>query len=412
MDSAALLDHALTAPSRAERRQAFVAVAESSDWRMVLAPHVISQQGYQLSDGHFPDRITFAAVAAAIASSEEKIQHVLELLGSRFALELCEALARQMGDNLVEHALPHLRTAQSDRAQLLEQVLTFADRRWVARPEARRSVRQKLRSPESGRLLVIELCAEAGNLADFADALREHPPVSAEEWNAVGKGKLAEPVLVDRALALLATQPEVMAYLLRLDPLPAPVPMRLLAAARPDWLVQALEVAIIFGVQHPCLVPLAELGARLGGRPLAAATAWLGSARLGKQLLAVLGKQIIWENGRSRLSDMLWLQRRPASANRALEDGRGGRTPDPQDAAALVRQLRGEKILELVHEILGGQRPTMLETILHPLCAVSAEAAGELAAVCRNAEGDVARRARRARAAWNDILWPPEPAEE
>jgi hypothetical protein len=412
MDSAALLDLALTAPSRAERRHAFVAVAESSDWRMVLAPHVISQQGYQLSDGHFPDRITFAAVAKAITSSEEKIQHVLELLGSRFALDVCEALARHMGESLVEHALPHLRTAQAERALLLEQVLTFADRRWVARPEARRSVRQKLRSPESVRLQVIELCAEAGNLADFADALREHPPVTAEEWNAVGKGKLSEPLLVDRALALLPTQPEVISYLLRLDPLPDRVPARLLAAARPDWLVQALEVAIIFGVQHPSLVPLAELGARLGGRPLAAATAWLSSARLGKQLLGVLGKQIIWENGRSRLSDMLWLQRRPASANRALEDGRAGRAPDQNDAAALIRQLRGEKILELVHEILTGQRPVMMEAILHPLCAVNAEAATELATIARAGDGDAARRARKVRGAWNDVLWPPDPVEE
>ena len=65
-----LLDQALTGESRAARRQAFVELVASADgWRLVLAPHVISQQGYQLSDGFFPDRMTFAAAAPAIAAA-------------------------------------------------------------------------------------------------------------------------------------------------------------------------------------------------------------------------------------------------------------------------------------------------------------------------------------------------------
>jgi hypothetical protein len=403
MDSADLLDQALTGSTRAQRRKAFVAIASSEEWRLVLAPHVISQQGYELSDGLFPDRLTFSAVAPAVASGEEKIQRVLELVGGRFALDLCEELARHMGSDLVEHALPHLRTAQEERAQLLLRVLTVAERGWVKRPEARRIVRQRLRSPDVCRPAVLELVAEAGILPEFVEELREHPPTSAEEWSAVGKGGLAEPALVDRALALLASHPEVMSYLLRLDPLPGAVPGRLLAAARPDWLVQALEVAIVYNLHHACLVPLAEL---------AAATAWLSSARLGKGLLEILARQIIWEDGRSRLSDVIWLQRRAASANRALEDARSGRTPDPQDAAALIRQLHGDKTVELVRECLGQARPEAVEGILHPLCSVSPEAAAELAALCRSAEPEVARRARQARSGWKDVVWPLESIEQ
>ncbi len=407
-----LLDQALTGESRAARRQAFVELVASADgWRLVLAPHVISQQGYQLSDGFFPDRMTFAAAAPAIAASEEKIQHILELLGSRFSLDLCEALARQMGPQLVEHALAHLRTAQGERAHLLLQVLTASDRKWVTLPEARRAVRQRLRASDPGRILVLELLAEAGGLGDFVDELKDHPPTQLEEWNAVGRGQIALPELIERALALLATTPEVLGYLLRLEPPPERTGPRLMAAAKPDWLVQALEVAIILGLHSPLLVPLAELGARLGGRPMAAAVAWLGSARLGKELLGELGKQILRERGRSRLSDLIWVHRRQASANRALEEGRRGAAPDPLDAAALVRQLRGEKVVELIREILGKPRPLMLEPVLRHLCAVNPEAAAEVVALCHSSESELARHAREARQ-WKDVVWPADPLEE
>jgi hypothetical protein len=411
-DNEALLDQALTGPSRDARRAAFVALVASEDWRLVLAPHVISQQGYELRDGYYPDATTFSLAAPAVAASEEKIQRALELLGSRFSEDLVAALARHMGQSLVEHALAHLRTAKGERAILLQNVLNLADRNWVQLPEAKRVIRQRLRLADRSRPQLMEWLATAGNLADFADEIREYPPRFAEEWNALGRANLRDDKLTDQGLAVLGATPEPLAYLLRLDPLPEVVTTRMLAAARPDWLVHSMEVAIFVGLHHRQLVTLAELGVRLGGRPMAAATAWVNSARLGKDLLQLLAGLIHRDGDHVRLSDMLWVQRRAPSANRALEDGRKGVAPDPSDAAALVRQLRGEKILELVREILGKPREQMMETVLRPMCAVSPEAATEVVALCRNADHDLSRRAREVRQQWRDVLWPEEPPEE
>ncbi len=411
MDAATLLDQALSGSSREARREAFVALCGSDDWKLVLAPHVISQQGYELSDGYYPDRATFAAAAPAIAANEEKIQRVLEILGTRFSLDLAELLAREMGAGLVEHLLDHLRTAKGERALLLQRVLHQADAAWVQLPEARRVIRQRIRTADRSRTQLLIWLAEAGNLHEFLDEIRELPPTHLDEWHALGKANLRDDELTHYALAVLGESPEPLAYLLDLDPLPPAVAPRMMSAARPDWLVQAMEIAIVLGLHSHALVALAELGVRLGGRPMAAATAWLTSVRLGKELLTRLAGQLVREDGRARLSDLIWVQRRSPSANRALEEGRKGILPDPFDAAALVRQLRGEKVMELVREILGKPRPEMMESVLHPLCGVNRDAAQEVVALCHSADSELARRARTARA-WPDVMWPAEPAPE
>jgi hypothetical protein len=412
MDAAALLDQALSGASREARRDAFVSLISSADdWKLVLAPHVISQQGYELSDGYYPDRATFEAAAPAIAASEEKIQRVLEILGTRFSLDLAELLAREMGIKLVEHLLDHLRTAKGERSLLLQKVLHQADPAWVQLPEARRVIRQRIRTADRGRTQLLIWLAEAGNLREFLEELRELPPTHLDEWHALGKANLSDDDLTHYALAVLGESPEPLAYLLGLDPLPAAVAPRMMSAARPDWLVQAMEIAIVLGLHNRALVALAELGVRLGGRPMAAATAWLTSARLGKELLTRLATQLVREDGRARLSDLIWVQRRSPSANRALEEGRKGIVPDPFDAAALVRQLRGEKVIELVREILGKPRLEMIESVLHPLCGVNRDAAQEVVLLCHGGEGELGRRARDARS-WPDVMWPAEPTEE
>jgi hypothetical protein len=313
-----------------------------------------------------------------------------------------------MGADLVEHVLAHLRTAEGERAILLQQLLSRADPRWVLLPPAKRAIRQRLRTVDPCRGQLLAVLAEAGNLDDFVQELREHPPSLLEEWNALGKANVRDDALTHRALALLASSPEPLAYLLRLNPALESVGPRMMAAARPEWLVQALEVAIVGGLHHRLLVNLAELGVRLGGRPMAAALAWLGSARLAKELLGVLATQMVRDNGRTRVNDLLWVQRRAPSPNRALEDGRRGVVPDAYDAAALVRQLRGEKVLELTREILSKPRPLMMDTVLRPLCAVHPEAAAEVVALSRSLDQPLASQARLARE-WADILWPPEP---
>jgi hypothetical protein len=411
LSTEALLDQALTGPTRAVKRDAFVALVASDDWRLVLAPHVISQQGYELRDGYYPDPTTFARAAPVVAASEEKIQRVLELLGSRFSEEMVSALARHMKGDLVEHALAHLRTAKGERAILLQQALHSADPQWVQLPSAKRVIRQRLRLADRSRPQLMEWLAEVCNLDDFIDELREYPPRYAEEWSAIGRAGIQDRALINVAMATLGATPEPLAYLVRLDPAPDGLGARIMAAARPDWLVHAMEVAIFVGLHHRLLVPLAELGVRLGGRPMAAATAWVNSAHLGKHLLTLLSTLIVRDGNHARLSDLLWVQRRAPSANRALEDGRKGVMPDAADAAALVRQLRGEKIVELVREIITKPRPEMIASVLHPLCAVSVEAAGEVVLLCRSADAEVARCASEARA-WTDVLWPEEPAEE
>lgn len=146
---------------------------------------------------------------------------------------------------------------------------------------------------------------------------------------------------------------------------------------------------------------------------MSAAVAWLNAARLGPRVLTSLAEQMRGntEDDRGRLDSRLKVNQRAPSASRALEQGRKGESPDPLDAAVLVRQLQGTKMMELVQEILEKPRPRMMEPVLHPLCAVNLEAATEVVNLCRSSNRDVARRARQARA-WADVAWPQEEPEE
>lgn len=407
MDAAeALMQQVLEGATREERRRAFVALMGSESWRLVLAPHVVSRQCYEVGDCVHPDRVTFADVAPLIAAAEEKIHRCLELLGTRFADELLRLVARHMGPSFVEHGLDHLRTAEGERATQLERILYEADPRWVLAPGARRAIRTRLRSDDRARAPLIGWLADAGNLGEFIEEMREHPPRLLEEWSALGRAKIIDETLVNRALALVGSGPEPLAYLLRLEPAPEATLLRMLAAAKPEWLVAGLEVAIVEGLASPAVIPVAELAIRLGGRHLAAAMAWLGAARLGPEILRVLARHLEGD-GERRLGSALWSQRRAPSANRALEQGRRGETPDPFDAAALVRQLQGARMLELVQEVLAKPRESLTESVLHPLCAVNPEAAAAVVALGKSLNPDLARRAREVRV-WPDVLWPKE----
>lgn len=408
-EAEALLERVLSGDDPEERRSAFLALVESKSWRMVLAPHVISHLCAE--PGGAPDRAAFRLAAPLVALDEEKIHRTLELAGSRGAEELLHALAATMGPALVEHALDHLRTAEGERATLLESVLHEADPLWVRERGARRAIRTRLKSDDPDRVPLMVWLADAGNLEDFVDDIRAFPPRHQEEWSALGRAGIVEEGFVNRALSLLGAGPEPLAYLFRIDPIPPAALPRTMAAAKPEWLLAALEVAIVEGLDSHELIPLVELAARLGGRHLSAGIAWLNLARLGPVLLDALAAQLRI-SGRRRLSGLLWVQRRAPSANRALEHGRKDQEQDPMDAAALVRQLQGNRMVELVREILERPRPTMLESVLHPLCAVNPEAAAEVVALSKNVNPDLAQRAREA-LEWPDVAWPePEPEVE
>jgi hypothetical protein len=411
MDLEALMDEVLTGKGREQRRQAFLALVASDAWPQVLAPHVISRLGYEVNGELFPDRTTFDGAAPLIAKDEDKIYRSLEILGARFTDELLLAVAREMGPELVEHALVNLRTAEGERALMLERVLYEADSGWVKERAARRVIRTRLKTEEPTRMQLMAWLGSAGNLGDFVDAIREFPPLYLEEWSALGRCQITEEQFVNRALALLGQGPEPLAYLLRLDPIPPEVILRVMAAAKPDWLINGLEVAIIEGLTSRELIPLTELAVRLGGRHLAVAVAWLNSAHLGPQLLGILVEQIKQEGGRERLSNTLWVQRRAPSANHALEQGRKGQPLDPMDAAALVRQLQGPRMLELVQEILEQPWPEMMDSVLRPLCAINPEAAEAVLNLSKNPHPDLSSRALQA-LKWPDVIWPEKDEED
>ena len=381
---------------------AFVALLQADCWRAVLAPHIISR----LCDDHDIASATFRRAAPLIAADEEKIHRSLELAGTRCAAELLYSLARQMGKAFVEHGLDHLRTAEGDRATLLEDVLHEADPFWVRDRGARRAIRNRLKTSEVSRIPLLVWLADAGNLEDFIDAIREYPPTYQEEWSALGRRRIVEEAFIDRALSLLGNGPEPLAYLFRLDPIPAGAVMRTMAAAKPEWLLAALEVAITEGLDTLELIPLIELATRLGGRHLAAGIGWISVAKLGPKLLRALAEQLK-ASGRRRLSGLFWVQRRAPSANRALEQGRKDEEPDPMDAAALVRQLQGPRMLELVREILERPRTTMVESVLRSLCAVHPEAASEVVAMAKSVNPELAQRVREV-LGWTDVIWPEE----
>ncbi len=401
-----LLDLALGSEDPSKRRSAFVELAGSEHWRLVLAPHVISCQGYRVGDTMYPDLQTFNLAAGAIAKDDDRVQRCLELAGTRFSGALLTALARAMGGELVESALAHLRTAEGIRSSLLQRVLQEADPAWVRHELARPVIKRQLRTQDHSRIELLGWLAEAGELANYVDVLHDFPPTTLEEWSALGKGQLRDKQLFELAMATLPQAPAPVLYLLRLDPLPMIVARRVMAAARGEWVASLLEVAIIDGLEHDLLVPMAEIGVRMGGRSLAAATAWIGASKLAKRLLVKLGEAMRTGEGH-QISDCLWIRRSAPSGDRALEQGRRDERPDPMDAATLVRQLRGAKVRELVLEILEAPRETMFETILHPLVAVNEEAAREVMSLCESQDEGVAKKARLARQ-WSDIAWPPD----
>lgn len=405
----ALIDQATTGHDRKLRRQAFIELISGEQWKRALDPQVIAQQGYTLREGFFPDLASFAEAAPIIAVSEEKIQHMLEILGSRFSEELLFALAKFMGRDLVEHVLAHLRTAQGERAVWLQQILFKSDPHWVEESLARRIIRQQLRTPSRNRYLLLRLLADIGNLSDFVEEIIERPPIFAEEWHALGKANVSQEEFINRALADLGTGPEPLAYLLQLDPIPESVILRMMAAARPDWLIHSFEVAVSLDLQLRPLILMAELGIRLGGRPMSMAISWLHATKLGAEVLSALSGMIFREGKHTRINDLLWVQRHTSSASLALEVGRKGGVPDPMDAAALIRQLRGDRIIELVREILNEPYPAMMEAVLHPLCGVSIEAANQVVLLCKSRQPEIAQRAQQARL-WPDVVWPEEAA--
>ena len=385
------------------RRHAFVALLRSDDWRLVLAPHVISCQGFRIRETVQPDEATFAAAAAAIADNEEQIQRALELAGTRFSAALLGALAAEMGPALVEPALTHLRNADGMRSAVLQQTLQAADPNWVRHSLAGAIVRRQLRQDQPRIELVMAL-QRAGCLADYVDVFHAFPPVSLEEWSALGLAQIADQRLFEMAMRMLPHAPAPLLYLLRLDPLPAVVAARVIASARGDWIAAAIEMALVEGLDSPLLIVLAEMGVRAGGRSLATSTAWISMAKMAKPLLMRLGVAMD-QGGRSRVSELLWIRREAPSADRALESGRKGRRPEFLDAATLVRQTRGARAIELVREIITHPRPQMIETVLRHLCAVNEEAAIEILRLCDDPKPEVAARAQSARE-WNDVLWP------
>jgi hypothetical protein len=313
------------------------------------------------------------------------------------------ALAIEMGDRLAEMALAHLRTAKGYRGTLLQKVIYAADPNWVRRSEAKRIIQRQLRRPDLARIELMNWLAAAGNLGDFIEDIRECLPETYGEWGALGKANLHDDEMIDQALALLPQVPGALAYLLRLDPMPPAAAPRMFASARGEWVVAALETAILEGLHHEEIIPLAEIAVRLGGVAMATAYAWISNAQLSTVLLDLL-KGSLRRDG-ERVAEALWVRRESHSGDRALADGRQGRIPKPMDAAALIREIQGDKAVELVEEILTEPREQLMEAILRPLCATNQQAARTVISLTNNENPKVAERAQSARA-WKDVLWP------
>ena len=402
---AALLETATDVSAPRGRRDAFLSLLSSDMWSEALQPEILAHQGYLTHDGLVPDLAAARRAADLIADHPDRIERLLETLDDPFSPEILGALADRMGADLLEHALTYLRTASGERAIELMRAVHRADRLWVTDRGARRAVRRLLQSGELYRHRVLNLLVDTGTLADYLDLAVTPPPATLEEWSALGRAKVRDEGLLWLALASFSTSPESLAYLLRLDPVPSVVPARLMAAARPEWMMEAFEVALLEHLDSPVLIPMVQLAVRLGNRPMAMATAWLGSQRLSKELLEHLVSASNGDKYQDTATQLLWRVQQPASSDRALEEGRAGRTPDPNDAAALVRQVHGEDLELLVEEILETPRPTMMESVLRPLCSVNAEAADLVAvmAITRNAgRSALVQRAM----AWPDVDWP------
>ena len=383
-----------------------MSLLRSEEWRAALRPEVLVCQGYHHDDGFVPDMATLGVMTPLLAGSEERIQCLLEQLGEPCCLDLLHALARQMWADLVDLVLSHLRSAPAggERALLLLQVLGWADPEWVKARASRRVIHKHLMEPGEGRQLLLDTMAEVHAAEVFLDILMDFPPQNMDEWRALGLSGTLDQGLINLALASFRYAPEALSYLLRLDPLPEVVAPRIMAAARPLWLIDALELAAVEKLEHPLLLPLAELGIRLGGRPMAMAGAWLNATRLTIPLMECLAGQIRRDEHGDQMSNLIWVRRNAPSADRALEMGRRGEDPDPMDAAALVRQLRGEEVIRLVREILTTPYPTMMDPVLRPLCCVYLNAALEVATLAEGEDLAAAELAREAMA-WPDVEW-------
>lgn len=402
------LEWALDVSAPRRRAEAFLALLASEQWTSALSPEVLNRQGYLTNEGMVPDLTLARRAAGHIAGDEAKVQRLLELVEDPFSSAVLEALCRTMGPALLPLALPHLRTAVGERAVTLMTAVHRADLSWLEQRGAARVVRRLLSSGELYRHRVLELLAEAGQVGPYLDLLLDPPPATMEEWSALGRGGLSSPELVNAALASFVDGPDALAYLLRLDPLPRGLIIRVMAAARPDWMMEAFEVAILEKLETTALLPLVELAVRLGGRPMGLATAWLGSARLSKELLihlAALCREGGGTPGRAVPPDRLWLERQIPSADRALEAGRQGKAPDPMDAAALVRQVRGEDLLGLVQEILETPHPALMEPVLRPLCSLQREVAALVVELFQLDDRRLTPWIQKAMA-WPDVFWP------
>ena len=401
-----LVEQATKGQTLRDRREAIVALLASEEWSAALQPKVMASQGYHHERGFVPDLATMNQMAPLVAASEKKLQRVLELLAEPCAVDLLHAVAQQMGEGLVDLVLAHLRTASPDgeRAVLLMQILRWADPAWVKSRAARRVINKHLAGHGEGRLLLLESLAAVAAMDGFLEALMDYPPQTMEEWRALGQSGLHDEGLINLALASFRYTPEALSYLLRLDPPPEVVAPRIMAAARPLWLIDAMELAAVEKLEHPLLLPLAELGIRLGGRPMAMAGAWLSATRLTIPLMECLAGQIKHDEHGDQMSNLIWVRRNAPSADRALEMGRRGEDPNPMDAAALVRQLRGEEVIRLVREILTTPYPTMLDPVLRPLCGVYLNAALEVATLAEGEDPGAAELAREAMN-WPDVEW-------
>lgn len=400
-----LINKALNAKNIVERRNAFIKMLKSDEWRQVLAPHVISRQGFLLRKVLYPDWETFRQSATCIAQDERKVQRSLELVGTRFGDELLYALARTMGRGLVEPTLQHLSSSDGVRTQLLQNILNYADPTWVRFPSAQTPIRSLLRGNTSERAILMKLLARQGNLANFIDELYQHPPISMEEWSALGRSSIYDESLFYRALAIMPHAIEPLAYLLRLQPIPDSVFPRMMAAARNDWVIAALELALIDGIDSSLMIPVAELGIRMGGQSLGLANSWIGSSKLVRRILSLLDRSVLWEDHRRKIDPNLWTRRVAPSADRALEQGRNGTEPDPLDVAALVRQISDDKLQPLIEEILTVPKEALIDSVLHQLCAVNLDAARYVVSLTKHPDPLVAERAYKA-TRWPDVAWP------
>lgn len=399
-----LMRQAMSPDDLRERRRAFLALLSSEAWREALAPAVIACQGYRHQEAALPDGLTLETMATALKGDEEKLQVLFEQVEDPGVFRMLRGLTRHLGPELSELALVHLRTAQGARAGRLLELLRAADPAWAAQKGTRRLIRRLLAVRGPAREQLVSTLAACGQLGLFIPELRQLPPEDVDEWQALGLSGIADDSLVDRALASFRQGPEALGYLLRLNPVPARVEPMMMAAARPVWLVEALELAQAERLMHPLLLPLAELGVRLGGRPMAMAGGWLNSTHLSIELLHCLSREIRVLDGRRRLDNMFWVRRSAPSADRALEMGRRGQPPDALDAAALVRQLRGDEIPRLVEEILRTPYPAMEDNLLHPLCTIYQHAARCVARLAEADDPAVAERARRL-LSWPDVDW-------